>query len=387
VPDRELADHIRSLPYYQKDGKFDAEAYSKLPERGLEERRRRERLLISRFQNYIVERIRLTPAEMKRAFLMKETKVDLDYAKIDFQALAGNYKPTNKEVDDFLKSTPENELQQYFDAHKADFTDKAQVSLRQIRVAIPYQASEVQKSEARKKAESIAKELTPANFAELARRRSDDEYAKKGGNVGWIARGTLEKPLEEVVDRMEIGKVSPPVETTFGYFIVQLADKKNEVVHPLAEVKRKIAERLAVEKYRKGFAEKKRAEWEKVLADGKNLEPELKRARVEIKKTGPFSIGQGYIPNIGQADSIMDSIFALTPAKPVAKRLFNHQDAYYFIKLRSIEFPKEGDFAKAKDSIEKNEGTALQTELITTWVNSLQKQASIKTELPLSRGM
>jgi peptidyl-prolyl cis-trans isomerase D len=381
VPDQELADYIRSLPYYQKDGKFNSEMYAKVPNPGIEETRQRERLQLAKFRNYLIERIRLTPAESRQAFELKETKVDLEFAKIDFNQLASAEKPSAKEVADFTKTAKETDFSQYYDAHKKEFTDKAKVHLKQIRVGVPYQAKAEQKAEAKKKIVEIAKLVTPDTFAKIAQEKSDDEYAKKGGDAGWIARGTLEPTLESAIDALQPGQVSQPIETPFGYFVLLATESKPETVHTLDEVKPKIAEKLVAEQKQKTFADARKAEWEKVLAEGKPLEPELKKFKVEMKKTGPFSIGQGSIPSIGAAEPIVDAVFNLTLKDPVAKKLLPFGGAYYYVKLKSVDRPKQTEYVKNRESVERDVETQLQTELLTKWVANLEKSATIKTDL------
>jgi len=383
VPDAELADHIRSIPYYQKDGKFDASLYAKLPNRGLEERRQRERLRLAKFQTYLVDRVRMTPLAVKQAYDVREMKLDLDYAKIDFNALAASHKPSAAEVDAYLKTAPEADLAAYYDAHKKEFTQPASIELRQIRVGIPFQASAEKKAEAKKKIEAIAKDVTEANFAEVAKTKSDDEYAKKGGLVGWVNRGSLEAPLEDAIDKLQGNKVSAPVETSFGYYLVQVNNRKDAVSRPLADVKRTIAESLVTEKTKKDFIDGRKAEWNKLLAAGKPIDAELKKYKVEVKKSGPFSAGSGFIPGIGQADPLMDAAFALTMKNPVAKNLVDYQDNSYYLKLRSVEKPKEADFGKNREVVEKSVITSLQGELMNQWIAGLQKNATVKNVLKL----
>lgn len=381
VPDSELADHIRGLPYYQKDGKFNYDLYSKIPNRGQEEKARREQLAVTKLQGYLNDRIRLPLSEVERSYQMRETKVDLDYAKIDLNALAGSRKATPAQVDAFLKTAKNEELEAYYNSHRREYSEPAQVKLRQIRIGIPYEATVAQKNEAKKKIDDIAKEVNEKNFAAVAKAKSDDEYAKKGGEVGWIKRGTLERALETAMDTLTPGKVSAPVETTFGYFILQIEEKKPEVIKSLEQVKRQVAEKLVAEKTAKQFADEKRAEWDKMLASGKSIEGELKALKIDVKKTGPFSIGQGYIPNVGQADAVVDEVFQLTAANPLPKKLVPFQESFYYVKLRSVERPKEGDFAKNREMIEKSVATSLRTEVMSNWVAGLQKASTVKTEL------
>ena len=199
-----------------------------------------------------------------------------------------------------------------------------------------------------------------------------------------MSRGTLEPQLEAAIERLEKGQVSPPVESSFGYFIFLVADKKPEVVKPFTDVKRQVAQALMIERSKKEFGDKKRTEWEKILASGKPLDAELKKAKLEIKHTGSFSIGQGSIPQIGPVESIVDAVFQLTPEKPVAPKLFPYQDSYYYVKLKSVEHPKGADFAKLAEQVERAQEAALQTEFIQRWVSNLQKTATIKTDLRLA---
>lgn len=381
VPDKELADYIRSLPYFQKDGKFDAESYSKMPNRGVEEKRMRERLQLQRFQGYLTNRVKATPAEVKSAHLLRDTKVDLEYAKIDFNSIAAGQKPSAAEVAETLKATPEAELKAYYDSHLKEFSTPENRLIRQIRVGIPFKASDAQRAEAKKKIEAIATEATPAAFAKVATAKSDDEYAKKGGLVGWVGKGTLEEPLERALNGLAPGAVSAPVETQFGYFLLKLDDKRAEVVEAFDKAKTKIGEKLAVEKTKKDLGERLRKQWDEALAAGKSLDAEFKRYKVETKKTGPFSVGSGYIPQVGNVDTMVDGVFALTKASPVAKKLFYNQDHYYFLKLHSVEFPKPGSLEKDREVVEKSALSSLQNEIVNQWLAELQKQATIKKEL------
>ncbi len=377
VPDKELIDNIKSEPYYQKDGKFDAELYSGLPNRGMEEKRRRERLQLVKFYTYLVNRIQLTPTALKDAYQAKETKVDVEYAKIDFNALAPKI-PAPGEVDAYLKTAKATDFQQYYDSHHSEFTEKAMVNLRQIKVNVPFQAKAPQKDEAKKKMDEIAKLVTLQNFTEVASKRSEDESSKKGGNLGWVARGSLEPALENALDKLPTNQVSAPVETPFGYYLLLVTEKKDEKVKPLDSVKRDIAVKLVGETSKKAFIDGKRKEWEKILASGKSIEPELKKLKVDVKKTGPFSLGQGHVPSIGPADPILDAIYQLTPDAPIAKHLVPYLESEYYLKLKTVDRPKMTELAKDADTVETDLLSPVRNDLLTEWLSNLKKTAAIK---------
>ena len=89
------------------------------------------------------------------------------------------------------------------------------------------------KKEAYQRAEAILQQIkNGADFAELAKKYSEDPgSAAKGGDLGFVKRGDLVKPFEEVAFNLKPGQVSGIVETQFGYHIIQLLERKGEKIH------------------------------------------------------------------------------------------------------------------------------------------------------------
>ena len=97
-----------------------------------------------------------------------------------------------------------------------------------------------------KKAYNLAKKLLDslkhgADFAELARKYSDDPgSAKDGGNLGWAKRGVFYPEFEAAAFALKKGEISGIVKTPVGYHIIQLLDKRGEAIntrHILIKVK------------------------------------------------------------------------------------------------------------------------------------------------------
>ncbi len=59
-------------------------------------------------------------------------------------------------------------------------------------------------------------------FGKLAKELSGDTgSAKKDGNLGYFTKGMMVKPFEESAFKLEIGQVSEPIKTEFGYHIIK----------------------------------------------------------------------------------------------------------------------------------------------------------------------
>ena len=117
----------------------------------------------------------------------------------------------------------EREMREFFEKNRNLFGQRpASVSFRQIVVAP--QPSPEAKQRAYQLADSIAKSLRiGGDFATAARRFSADSGSRsQGGDLGWQRRGTFERPFDEAVFRLRPGTISDPVETVFGYHVIQV---------------------------------------------------------------------------------------------------------------------------------------------------------------------
>jgi peptidyl-prolyl cis-trans isomerase C len=84
-----------------------------------------------------------------------------------------------------------------------------------------------------------------ANFEELAKEKSTDPSAKQnGGDLGFFSKGQMVKPFEDKAFSMEVGQVSDPVQSQFGWHIIKVVDKRKSSPPSLEQVQQQIGQQL-----------------------------------------------------------------------------------------------------------------------------------------------
>ncbi|MBI4409153.1 MAG: peptidylprolyl isomerase [Gemmatimonadetes bacterium] len=117
----------------------------------------------------------------------------------------------------------EAEVQAFFEENQERLGKRpATISFQQVVVAP--QPSDSARASARALAEeTLAKVRAGEDFAQLAKRYSDDPGSReKGGDLGWFRQGQMVKQFEEMAYRLRPGEVSGIVETAFGFHIIKL---------------------------------------------------------------------------------------------------------------------------------------------------------------------
>ena len=66
-----------------------------------------------------------------------------------------------------------------------------------------------------------------ADFESLAKKFSEDGSAPNGGLLGWMGPGELVPPFEIAMNRLQIGEVSDPVKTEFGWHLIQVLERRD----------------------------------------------------------------------------------------------------------------------------------------------------------------
>lgn len=122
-------------------------------------------------------------------------------------------------------------------------------------------------------AKTLAKELSGgADFAELAKKHSQDGGGEGGGDLGYFTAGQMVKPFEEAAFATEVGKISAPVQTKYGWHLIKVEDKRDRKLPSFDEVKDQIVASLVQAKLQTTVREMRGA------AKIEMVDPALKKA-------------------------------------------------------------------------------------------------------------
>ena len=204
-----------------------------------------------------IQRI-FTGPEGTEKFVDELVKKEILYQEAKKKGLEGN-QDYKKKVEDFKKYTlislllekeiedkakvTEKDVKDYYEAHKENLATSSQIRASHILLKT--------EEEAKKVKEQLGK---GGDFARIAKEKSlDTGSAKNGGDLGFFSRGQMVPEFERAAFSLNVGEVSSPVKTQFGYHIIKVTDKKQEPVAEFEKMKDPLTQKVTAEKQKEVF--------------------------------------------------------------------------------------------------------------------------------------
>lgn len=280
--------------------------------------------------------------------------------KLNFSKF-GDLSVSSKEVEEFYNK--------YKDSLKY-LPDQYEVSHIVVNVKVDNSA----KDNAYKLAKSIRDSIiNGVDFAQLALNNSEDQTTKnEGGELGWVKKGLLFPEFEKAAFSLTEGETSLPIETPFGYHIIQTLKKKTDQVntrHILIKFssannnKEKVIDLLKqiksdVENGNKSFEElaKEYSEDENTKGFGGLI------GKVTLQEL-PSQV-QALIKDMKEGDISEPLPFGNDPNKP----------AYHIFYFKKYYPQHKMNFEEDYDSIEVIAKNYKQRELVQEWISELRKE-------------
>jgi peptidyl-prolyl cis-trans isomerase D len=320
--DEEVRQRILTMPAFQENGQFIGE---------------------QRYQQLLrMQRPPMTPAEfednVRRGLAVEKLRASITgWLSVPDADLEQEYRRRNDKVklavvsftaESFRKDATANntEIAAYFDAHKTDFKIPEKRKIRYLlvdvdalRAKVTIPPADIERSynsgieqyttpeqlrashilfktegkddaAVKAKAEEVLKQAKGgADFAELAKKYSEDEAsAKQGGDLDFFGRGRMVPEFDQVAFAMTPGEISDLVKTQFGYHIIKLVDKKPSTTRTLAEVRQQINDQLAYERAQAQAGDMAQS-LEKEISKPADLDKAAKAHGLTVQESGFFA--------------------------------------------------------------------------------------------------
>jgi len=128
------------------------------------------------------------------------------------------------------------------------------IRARHILVRVPPNASKGDKDTAMNRIKDVQKQLKDGDFAELAKKYSEDPGSReRGGDLGYFAKGDMVGPFDKAAFSLNVGQTSDIITTDFGYHIIRVEEKKAASKFTLEDVKDDLKEYLFQQRAAKKF--------------------------------------------------------------------------------------------------------------------------------------
>ena len=154
-------------------------------------------------------------------------------------------------------TVPDQAVQAFYEKNKGQMNVPERLHLRHILVMVDPKATPADREKAKQKAEGLLKRVQGGeDFAKVATEASEDPSSKsRGGDIGLVAHGQAGPPTFEAAAfaLKKPNELSPIVETSFGYHIIQLVERKEPSTVPYEQVKGRITEMLKQQQVQKLF--------------------------------------------------------------------------------------------------------------------------------------
>ncbi|MDE2247511.1 MAG: SurA N-terminal domain-containing protein [Xanthomonadaceae bacterium] len=270
VSDQAIRDYIAAIPAFQVNGQFDPNSYRawlvsqrKTPD--MFEEDIRSSLAAQLLPSAISDSTIVTDAATDQFLSLLTQRRDLRYILLPKPALADSqvsdaeamawYKahladymnPEQVSVkyievdgaDLKVDAVPSDaELQKRYADEKQRFVQPEQRLASHILINVPANATPDQQKAALAKADKIAAQANPADFAKLAEQDSQDLGSRRqGGDLGWLEKGMTNPAFDAALFSLKKGEISKPVLSPDGYHIIWLRDVRSGDSKPFAEVR------------------------------------------------------------------------------------------------------------------------------------------------------
>lgn len=150
----------------------------------------------------------------------------------------------------------DEEIGEYYRKHREDYEGKESVRIKQILLPLPKEEDQAVREKLRADAGEIHRRLMNGEpFDKLSAKYSEGPAAATGGDIGYIERGMIIPEVEDVAFKLSLQQISGVIESSVGFHIVQVIDRRGAGIKGIESVREEIREKIDREKMEKKFEE------------------------------------------------------------------------------------------------------------------------------------
>ncbi|MCX6542977.1 MAG: SurA N-terminal domain-containing protein [Acidobacteria bacterium] len=382
VTDEEVGQRVVSMPEFQQNGRFVGEqafeaalrnSRSPLspPEFAASLKRQ---LLVEKLQAVVTDWVTVTDAEADAEYRRRNEKVKVQLVHVSADAFRAQATATDAEIAAAFEKNkekyrigerrkvkyvlidldaqrkavivPSREVERFYNNNIETYSTPEQVRASHILFKTEGKDEKAVRAAAEK---VLAEAKKPnANFADLAKKYSEDEpTAKQGGDLDYFARGRMVPEFDEVAFALAPGTMSDLVKTSFGFHIIKVVDRKPATTQTLDQVRAQITEQLAMEKAQKA-ADTLADQVAKELKTPPDLDKVAAAHGWKVEETGFFTREEPLL-RLGGSPQVSAEIFQLGPDEVSGPLRVGR--GYAFAAVSGREDPKIPTLDIVKDKV------------------------------------
>ncbi len=401
----EVRRRITALPGLQRDGAFvgydeykQVLSYNRIPLAQFESGIRQE-IILSKTVAALTSGVVTTPQEVWDGYRLTKDTAKIEYLALEsstitldkapdaaavkarFESKKDDYKlPERREAgyvflkNDDLKAEvelSEAEMAKYYADNKAQFEMPEQVKVSRIWLPFAGKDKALVQAEARSAKDRLS---GGGDFAELAKAVSKDDKAAAGGDWGLYDWRTLEAQEIEAANKLDLNKVSDPIELADGIAILKVTQKDAPTTTTLESAKPRIRTILQDQKARE-LAGTRIAKLEKEARRAKSLEAAAKAANLKVQTTGLLKSGEA-LGDIDPSGAVSSALFALKD-KDISAPLYTY-NGVALAQLSKVEAPRPATFEEAQDQVLADLEESLKKERALARINGIRARLTDK---------
>lgn len=277
VTRQELVAAIAGYAGFQVDGVFNRRRYeavlanNKMTPEAFEAMQESS-MLIEKVRNFVTANAKVTDLEAREWYNWRNSEVTVNFAlfhpekyavkkpeenqaRTFFEAHKETYRTAPRVKVDYIYFDPDvyaqdihisqEEILAYYDAHVDEFNVPKQVHARHILIKTGQSASDDEIEKARAQAAHVAALAHGgADFAGLAKKYSEGPSGANGGDLGFFKKQDMVQPFAEKAFSMQVGDISDPVRTRFGWHVIKVEGIKPPTVKTPDQVSDQIRKHL-----------------------------------------------------------------------------------------------------------------------------------------------